>query len=95
MADNKIYYNSGFLNKVKEKKSEKAPDYRSSIQLDDVTIHEILATGGKVSIAGWNYNDTVRLVLSADTYVKPAQENAKSNGYQPQTAEELEEDIPF
>jgi hypothetical protein len=94
MAD-KIYYNSGFLNKVKEKKSEKAPDYRSSIQLDDVTIHEILATGGKVSIAGWNYNDTVRLVLSADTYVKPAQENAKSNGYQPQTAEELEEDIPF
>ena len=92
---NKIYYNSGFLNKVKEKKSEKAPDYRSSIQLDDVTIHEILATGGKVSIAGWNYNDTVRLVLSADTYVKPAQENAKSNGYQPQTAEELEEDIPF
>ena len=94
MAD-KIYYNSGFLNKVKEKKSDKAPDYRSNIQLDDATIDAIVAAGGKVSLAGWNYNDTVRLVISADTYVRPAQENAKSNGYQPQAAEELEEDIPF
>ena len=94
MAD-KIYYNSGFLNKVKEKKSEKAPDYRSNVQLDDATIDAIVATGGKVSIAGWNYNDTVRIVVSADTYVRPAQENAKSNGYQPQTADELDEDIPF
>lgn len=95
MADGKIYYNSGFLNKVKEKKSDKAPDFRSNIQLDDATIDAIVAAGGKVSLAGWKYNDTVRLLISADTYVRPAQENAKSDGYQPQTADELEEDIPF
>lgn len=94
MAD-KIYYNSGFLNRVKQKKSDKAPDFRSNIQLDDATIDAIVAAGGKVAIAGWNYSDTLRIVVSADTYVRPAQENAKSNGYQPQTAEELEEDIPF
>ena len=44
---------------------------------------------GKISLAGWLYQgNSVRLSVSADNYVKPAQEPAKANGYQ-------EEVIPF
>ena len=85
----KIYYNTGFLNKVKEKKSDKAPDYRSNIILYTDTLDAIIAAGGKISLAGWLYQgNSVRLSVSADNYVKPAQEPAKANGYQ-------EEVIPF
>lgn len=90
----KIYYNSAILNKITDKKSDKAPDYRANVTIDDATLDAIVAHGGKVSIAGWlregKNGKFVSLLLSADTYVKPAQENAKANAYVDDS-----EDVPF
>ena len=95
MAD-KIYYNSGILNQVKDKKSDKAPDYRINMTLDTDTLDAIIAAGGKLQLAGWTRQgrtgEFISFVASADTYVKPAGEPAKANGY---IADELESDIPF
>lgn len=72
MAD-KIYFNSGALFKVKDKKNDKAPDYRTQIQLDDATLDAIVASNGKISIAGWlrggSSGQFVSLLVSADNYV--------------------------
>ena len=95
MAEKKVYFNSGFLNKVKDKKSDKAPDYRINITLDTDTLDAIIAAGGKLQLAGWEREGAngkyVSFVASADTF-KPAGEPAKANGY---VADELESDIPF
>lgn len=95
MAD-KIYYNSGILNQIKDKKSDKAPDYRINLTLDSDTIDAIIKAGGKMQLAGWNRQgrtgEFVSFVASADTYVKPSGEPAKANGY---ISDELESDIPF
>lgn len=95
MAD-KIYYNSGILNQVKDKKSDKAPDYRINMTLDTDTLDAIIKAGGKLQLAGWTRQgrtgEFISFVASADTYVKPAGEQAKANGY---IADELESDIPF
>ncbi len=95
MAD-KIYYNSGILNAIKDKKSDKAPDYRINMTLDTDTMDAIIKAGGKMQLAGWKREgrtgEFVSFVASADTYVKPAGEPAKANGY---VVEEAEEDLPF
>ena len=95
MAD-KIYYNSGILNQIKDKKSDKAPDYRINLTLDTDTLDAIIKAGGKMQLAGWTRQgrtgEFVSFVASADTYVKPAGEPAKANGY---VVEEAEEDLPF
>ena len=95
MAD-KIYYNSGILNWIKDKKSDKAPDCRINMTLDADTLDAIIKAGGKMQLAGWNRQgrtgEFVSFVASADSYVKPAGEPAKANGY---VADELESDIPF
>jgi len=95
MAD-KIYYNSGILNQIKDKKSDKAPDYRINLTLDTDTLDAIIKAGGKMQLAGWTRQgrtgEFVSFVASADTYVKPAGEPAKANGY---ISDELESDIPF
>ena len=94
MAD-KIYYNSGIMNVVRDKKSEKAPDYRINLTLDADTLDAIVAAGGKLQLAGWKREgrtgEFVSFVASADTYIKPAGEPAKANGY----VNELKDDIPF
>lgn len=92
----KIYYNSGILNKVKDKKNDKAPDYRINLTLDTDTLDAIIKAGGKLQLAGWNRQgrtgEFISFVASADTYMKPASEPEKANGY---IADELESDIPF
>ena len=92
----KIYYNSGILNQVKDKKSDKAPDYRINMTLDTDTLDAIIAAGGKLQLAGWTRQgrtgEFVSFVASADSYVKSAGEPAKANEY---IADELESDIPF
>lgn len=84
MADKKVFLNSGFTNTVK-KTSDKQPDYRINITLSTDVIDEIIASGGKLQLSGWNANygkgDTVSWKASADTYVKPAGEADKANGY--------------
>lgn len=103
MAEAKVYLNSGFTNKVK-KTSDKSPDFRINVTLSTDMIDEIIAAGGKMQLSGWNANygngDTVNWKVSADTYVKPAQEESKANGYQKQSLplNEYPEDdnlIPF
>ena len=97
MAD-KIYYNSGIMNQIKDKKSDKAPDFRINLTLDQDTLNEIAKNGGKMQLAGWKRQgksgEFISFMASADTYVKPAQENAKSNGYQPQELDD-DEALPF
>jgi hypothetical protein len=92
----KIYYNSGILNYIKDKKSDKAPDCRINLTLDSDTMDAIIKAGGKMQLAGWvrqgRTGEFTSFVASADTYVKPAGEPAKANGY---VADELESDIPF
>ena len=104
MANDKIYYNSSALFKVKDKKSEKAPDYRASVQLDVETLDAIIASGGKVSIAGWLRDGAqgqfVSLLVSADSYVKPSEGNTPTQSNNaPQDAKRIgfddDEDIPF
>lgn len=102
MTDKKIYFNSGFTNQVK-KTSDKQPDYRISITLSADVIDEIIAAGNKMQLSGWKSNfgngDTVKWSVSADAYVKPAQEESKANGYQKQSLNEYPdqdlESIPF
>ena len=73
MAEKKVYFNSGFLNKVKDKKSDKAPDYRINITLDTDTLDAIIAAGGKLQLAGWKRQgangEYISFVASADTFV--------------------------
>jgi hypothetical protein len=92
----KIYYNSGIMNVVRDKKSEKAPDYRINLTLDENTLDAIVAAGGKLQLAGWKREgrtgEFVSFVASADTYVKPAGEPAKANGYISDPDESI---IPF
>ena len=92
MADKKVYFNSGFLNKVKDKKSDKAPDYRISITLDVETLNNIIAASGKMQLAGWNRQgangEYISFVASADNFV-PQQTNTAI------ASDELESDIPF
>ena len=49
-----------------------------------------------MQLAGWKREgrtgEFISFVASADTYVKPAGEPAKANGY---VSDELESDIPF
>ena len=103
MTDKKVYLNSGFTNKVK-KTSDKSPDVRINITLSQNMIDEIIAAGNKMQLSGWNANygngDTVNWKVSADTYVKPAGEPDKANGYMkdPLPLNEYPEDdnlIPF
>lgn len=95
MAEKKVYFDSGFTNAVK-KTSDKSPDVRINITLSPDTLDAIIAAGGKMQLSGWNANygkgDTVSWKASADTYVKPAGEPAKANGY---VADAFEDDIPF
>ena len=102
MVDKKVYFNSGFTNKVK-KTSDKQPDVRINITLSQDMIDEIIAAGNKMQLSGWNANygngDTVNWKVSADTF-KPAQEADKANGYikDKQPLNEYPEDdsmIPF
>ena len=102
MANDKVYFNSGALFKIKDKKSDKQPDYRSSIQLDVDTLDGIIASGGKLSIAGWLKNGAqgqfVSLLLSADNYVKPETKPVQNNASQDAKSskfENIDEDIPF
>jgi len=92
MAEKKVYFNSGFLNKVKDKKSDKAPDYRINITLDTETLNNIIAAGGKIQLAGWNRQgangEYVSFVASADNFVPQT-----TSG--PIASDELESDIPF
>ncbi len=73
MAEKKVYFNSGFLNEVKNKKSDKAPDYRINITLDVDTLNNIIAAGGKLQLAGWKRQgangEYISFVASADTFV--------------------------
>lgn len=82
MAD-KIYYNSSALFKVRDKKSEKAPDYNATIQLDSDTLDAIVKSGGKIRVAGWLREGAkgkfVSLMLTADDYVKP--DSTEANDY--------------
>ena len=101
MAEKKVFFNGGFTNEVK-KTSDKQPDYRINIKLSQDMIDEIIAAGNKMQLSGWKANfgrgDTVSWKVSADTYVKPAGEADKANGYikdkQPLN-EYPEEEIPF
>ena len=72
MAEKKVYFNSGFLNEVKNKKSDKAPDYRINITLDVDTLNNIIAAGGKLQLAGWKRQgangEYISFVASADTF---------------------------
>lgn len=92
MTEKKVYFNSGFLNKVKDKKSDKAPDYRISITLDTETLNNIIAASGKMQLAGWNRQgangEYISFVASADNFV-PQQTNTAI------ASDELESDIPF
>ena len=73
MAEKKVYFNSGFLNEIKNKKSDKAPDYRINITLDVDTLNNIIAAGGKLQLAGWKRQgangEYISFVASADTFV--------------------------
>lgn len=95
MAENKIYFNSGALFKVKEKKNEKAPDYRTQIQLDTETLNAIIESGGKISIAGWirsgGSGQFVSLLVSADNYVP----KEKSEPVRSSKSDEFEDEILF
>jgi hypothetical protein len=95
MAEKKVYFDSGFTNAVK-KTSDKSPDVRINITLSPDTLDAIIAAGGKMQLAGWNVNygkgDTTNWKASADTYVKPAGESAKANGYISEPDEDM---IPF
>lgn len=96
MAEKKVYFNSGFTNNVK-KTSDKQPDFRINMTLSQEVIDDIIANGNKIQLSGWKANfgngDTTSWKASADTYVKPASEPAKANGYQPQDIES--DSIPF
>ena len=102
MANDKVYFNSGALFKTTDKKSEKEPDYRATIQLDEDTLDAIIASSGKIKIAGWLRDSAkgkfVSLLVSADNYVKPETKPVQNNA--PQDAkssrfENIDEDIPF
>ena len=99
MANDKIYYNSSALFKVKDKKSEKAPDYRASVQLDVETLDAIIASGGKLSIAGWLRDGAqgqfVSLLLSADSYVKPETKPVQNNAPQDAKRSDFDDDVAF
>ena len=94
MAEKKVYFNSGFLNKVKDKKSDKAPDYRINITLDTDTLDAIIAAGGKVQLAGWEREGAngkyISFVASADNFVKEP-----NPGEYIRPKEKIESDIPF
>lgn len=100
MAD-KIYYNSGALFEVKNKKSAKAPDYRTQITIDAETLKAIVATNGKISIAAWSREgasgDFISLLVSADTYVKeaPIAATQRAENKSNKQEDEFENDIPF
>ena len=100
----KIYYNSGALFKVKDKKSDKAPDYRTQIQLDEATLQSLIDCGGKLSIAGWlregQGTKFVSLLVSADNYQKEAsagttQRQEHKSFEKEQSIDEIDSDLPF
>lgn len=85
MAEKKVYFNSGFLNKVKDKKSDKAPDYRINITLDTDTLDAIIAAGGKLQLAGWEREGAngkyVSFVASADTFLPQSKPSELTSDY--------------
>jgi hypothetical protein len=88
----KIYYNSGILNFIKDKKSPKAPDCRINMTLDADTLDAIIAAGGKMQLAGWEREGRngkfTSFVASADTFVPKTTSGLIAS-------DELESDIPF
>ena len=85
MAEKKVYFNSGFLNEIKNKKSDKAPDYRINITLDVDTLNNIIAAGGKLQLAGWKRQgangEYISFVASADTFAPQPKPSELTSDY--------------
>ncbi len=82
----------GALFKVKEKRSDKAPDYNGNIDVDKELIDLVQSGAQKIELAGW-----LRVAKSGNKYISlrisaPYEKKNTNGGGQ---AAPLDEDIPF